>query len=173
MNIELRRTNIYKTSIDGAIYIDNAFVCHTAENVMTSLPAGEYLIGMVKCKQYKRNMPVILTGWSDERFESEEGRVKREELKGKSAQMASQNTMPCCSLCQKIKNVNHNTRMPQVCPMLKPGNGVHKREDGSIILGTRIVSGCLSHPRAAFENFYNRIRKKLERERKVVLRIKN
>ncbi len=151
MNIELRRTNIYKTSIDGAIYIDNEFVCHTAENVMTALPSGEYPIGLVKCKQYKRNMPVILTDMSH----------------GQRA-MSLQ-----CSLCKDIKEVNYNTRMPQVCPMLKPGNGVHKREDGSIILGTRIVSGCFSHPREAFGSFYNRIRKKLERGRKVVLKIKD
>lgn len=144
MDIELRRTHIYKTSIDGAVYIDNAFVCHTEENVMTSLPPGEYLIGLVRCKQYRRNMPVILTA------------------------MGLQ-----CSLCKEMQDVNHNTRMPHVCPMLKPGNGVHKREDGSIILGTRIASGCLSHPQTAFDNFYNRIRKKLERGRKVVLRIKN
>ena len=151
MNIELRRTHIHKTGMDGAIYIDNEFVCHTAENVMTALPSGEYPIGLVKCKQYKRNMPVILTDMSH----------------GQRA-MSLQ-----CSLCKDIKEVNYNTRMPHVCPMLKPGIGVHKREDGSVILGTRIVSGCLSHPREAFGSFYNRIRKKLERGRKVVLKIKD
>lgn len=157
MDIELRRTKIYKTSIDGAIYIDNAFVCHTEENVMTSLPPGEYSIVRHHCKQYGRFMPIIET-------------LSNSPLKGENLIARCER---CISSPFKGERGGHNTRMPHVCPMLKPGNGVHKREDGSIILGTRIVSGCLSHPQTAFDNFYNRIRKKLERGRKVVLRIKN
>ena len=47
--------------------------------------------------------------------------------------------------------------------MLKPGNGVYKRTDGSIILGTYLAPGCLTHPKEAFADFYDQIRKLIER----------
>lgn len=59
MKIELRRIRIQGESIDGAIYIDGIRLCETAENVSTLLPAGNYPVRLVKCKQYKRKMPVM------------------------------------------------------------------------------------------------------------------
>ena len=55
--------------------------------------------------------------------------------------------------------------------MLKPGNGVYNRTDGSIIVGEYIAPGCLKHPKTAFDNLYDRIRKNIERGNKVTLTI--
>jgi hypothetical protein len=55
--------------------------------------------------------------------------------------------------------------------MLKPGNGVHKREDGSIILGTLIVPGCLKHPMKAYKPLAERIRKSVKRKTVIILNI--
>ena len=59
--------------------------------------------------------------------------------------------------------------MPCYCPMLKPGNGLHHREDGSIILGTQVIPGCLSHPLQAFEPLAERIRKAIKRNKVITL----
>lgn len=53
--------------------------------------------------------------------------------------------------------------------MLKPGNGVYKREDGSIIVDEYIAPGCLKHPKEAFDTIYDRIRKNVERGNEVTL----
>ena len=60
----------------------------------------------------------------------------------------------------------------RVCPMLKPGNGVYHREDGSIIVGEFLVPGCLKHSKTAFDNLYDRIRKNIERGNEVTLTIR-
>ena len=59
-----------------------------------------------------------------------------------------------------------------VCPMLKPGNGVYHREDGSIIVGEYLVPGCLKHSRFTFDNLYDRIRKNIQRGKEVTLTIR-
>ena len=59
----------------------------------------------------------------------------------------------------------------RVCPMLKPGNGVYHRKDGSILVGEYLVPGCLKHSRFTFDNLYDRIRKNLERGKEVTLTI--
>ena len=59
--------------------------------------------------------------------------------------------------------------MPCHCPMIKPGNGVHHRDDGSIILGTQIIPGCLSHPLQAFDPLAERIRKAIARGKEIKL----
>ena len=59
-----------------------------------------------------------------------------------------------------------------VCPMLKPGNGVYHREDGSIIVGEYLVPGCLKLSKTAFDNLYDRIRKNLQRGKEVTLTIR-
>ena len=60
----------------------------------------------------------------------------------------------------------------RVCPMLKPGNGVYHRKDGSILVGEYLVPGCLKHSRFTFDNLYDRIRKNLQRGNEVTLTIR-
>ena len=60
----------------------------------------------------------------------------------------------------------------RICPMLKPGNGVYHREDGSIFVGEYLVPGCLKHSRFTFDNLYDRIRKNLQRGKEVTLTIR-
>lgn len=72
-----------------------------------------------------------------------------------------------CESCAKLEFVCNNTTLPVYCPQIKPGNGVFKRLDGSIIVGKYIVPGCLSHPKRAFDALYVRIRKNIERDNSV------
>ena len=60
----------------------------------------------------------------------------------------------------------------RVCPMLKYGNGVYNRKDGSILVGEYLVPGCLKHSRFTFDNLYDRIRKNIERGKEVTLTIR-
>ncbi len=77
--------------------------------------------------------------------------------------------MPClnpsapCNLCPKLKFVCMNSTLPCYCPMLKPGNGVHNRLDGSILVGQYNCLNSLIHPRTTFDPLYERIRKSLSR----------
>lgn len=82
------------------------------------------------------------------------------------------NPNPPCSKCPPLEYCGNNSTLPCYCPMLKPGNGVHNRLDGSIILGTRIVPGCLKHPKQAFDAVYGRIRKSIQRGNQVTVTIK-
>jgi len=135
MKIELKRTLIAGGAIDGILRIDSRYFCDTAEHCPTALPVGRYRIVRHFCKQYKRYMPLIVSypyGHS----------------------LASR-----CEHCKPLETISYNTLLPEYCPMLKPGNGINDRADGSIILGTQIVPGCLGHPSQAFELLAERIRK--------------
>lgn len=138
MNIELRRIRHRPETIDGHIYIDGAKVCDSAENNKLALAPGTYPITLVKCHQHARKMPVI-------------------QVQGCSL----------CHECKKLPYVGNNSTMPMICPMLKPGNGVYNRTDGSIIVGKYIAPGCLSHPLESFHSLYERIRKNIERGNEV------
>lgn len=76
-----------------------------------------------------------------------------------------------CTKCKRPEYVGINTTISQFCPMLKPGNGVHNRLDGSILVGDCEVPGCILHPRTTFDALYQRIRKNIERGNQVILRI--
>ena len=61
MDILIKRN--YRTTevIDGQLFIDGSFcLCDTSENATTALPAGQYRVSIIKCKQHARKMPVIL-----------------------------------------------------------------------------------------------------------------
>ncbi|MBR2069941.1 MAG: hypothetical protein IJ981_00790 [Clostridia bacterium] len=139
MNINLKRLNQTGDAIDGTLHINDQQLCDTVENAHTALPEGQYTIVRHFCKQYNRYMPVI--------------------------------GEPCCAQCPQLQDedMSLNTTMPCVCPMLKPGNGVHHRTDGSIILGTHIIPGCLSHPNDAFTPLAERIRKAVKRNTVITL----
>lgn len=135
MKIELKRTFIAGGAIDGTLRIDSRYFCDTVEHDPTALPVGHYRIVRHFCKQYKRYMPLIVSD------------PYRQSLSSR------------CEHCTPLETISYNTLLPGYCPMLKPGNGVNGRTDGSIILGTQIVPGCLGHPSQAFELLAERIRK--------------
>ena len=74
-----------------------------------------------------------------------------------------------CSQCPKLKLVCSNSTLPCWCPQIKPGNGVHNRLDGSIIVGVYNCPGCIIKPRDIFDALYERIRKSISRGNQVKL----
>ena len=148
MKIEIKRTEARAEAISGTLTINGQFICHTVENRLTALPAGQYRIIRHYCKQYNRFMPLV----------------------GHPELVSGSKT---CEQCQQLEEeeVSLNTTLPSYCPMLKPGNGVQGRTDGSILLGTLIVPGCLKHPLAAFDPLAERIRKAIARNTTITLTI--
>lgn len=152
MNIELRRYRIRPETIDGQIWIDGQKVCDCAEHGTHHLHADTYKILLCKCKQHGRKMPLVTHGAF---FDPDTG----------------ENTL--CGLCKKLPYVGNNTSMPNDCSMICPGNGVYNRTDGAILVGKYLAPGCLSHPKSAFDNLYDRIRKNAERGNEITLTIIN
>lgn len=150
MNIEIRRYRHKGEAIDGELYADGQKLCQTAENATTALPSGRYRIVRTFCKQYNRFVPKILLPHETE-----------ESLKH------------LCLTCDKVKGVTNNTTLPLVCHQLKMGNGIHKREDGSIIMGSFICPRCLKYTREPYENLSERIRKMDGRGTVITLTILN
>ena len=81
------------------------------------------------------------------------------------------NPAPPCDLCPKLSFVCMNSTLPCYCPMLKPGNGVHNRLDGCIVLGVYNCVGSIIRPKSIFDALYERIRKSLSRGNVVTLTI--
>lgn len=146
MNIVITRTPIRGEYTEGHLTIDGIHVCDTLENTHSRVPAGEYPIHLKKCKQYSRKMLCLVN--------HEPGTVNHES---------------CCRQCPKLRYVYNNTTLPCYCPMLKPGNGVHNRLDGSILVGRYNGLGCLVHPKEVFDPLYERIRKSISRGNQVKL----
>lgn len=150
MNIELRRIRHRPDTIDGQIWIEGQKVCDCAENAHHCLPPGTYQVQVFKCQFHARKMPCIVI---------------------------SEKYQPPCVICTKTGCVGINSAPHRggdgggllFCPMLKPGNGVYNRTDGSIIVGKHLAPGCLSHPLEAFHSLYERIRKNIERGNPVQL----
>ena len=145
MDILIKRN--YRTTevIDGQLFIDGSFrLCDTSENATTALPAGQYRVSIIKCKQHARKMPVILL---------------------------HKDVVPSCDKCYSLDFVNNNTKMPVFCPQICMGNGVNNRTDGAIVVGKRIAPGCLKHSKETFTTIYERIRKSAERGHDLTLTI--
>lgn len=88
-----------------------------------------------------------------------------------SRKMLLLNPKAPCLNCPKLKLVSTNSTLPCWCPMIKTGNGVHNRLDGSILVGQRNCLGSIIHPKAHFDALYERIRKSLSRGHEVKLSI--
>ena len=63
--------------------------------------------------------------------------------------------------------------MPRFCPMLKPGNGIHNRRDGSILIGRRRCMGLLINTRKVFDALYARLRMTCKRNNEIIINIIN
>lgn len=144
MKIVIKRYRKKATTIDGHVFINGSRICDCAENAINSLPIGQYAITIIKCMQHARKMPIVLL---------------------------HKDIAPNCHHCEALECVNNNTCMPCYCAMLKAGNGVYHRTDGSIIVGRYLAPGCLSHPKDAFDCIYDRIRKNVERGNEVTLEV--
>lgn len=144
MNIVITRIFTKGEYTHGKLTIDGTRVCDTLENSLSMTPSGEYEISLIKCKQYSRKMPCL-------------------------------NPQSPCDLCKKSKNSQPsslNFTLPCYCPQIKPGNGIHNRLDGSILVGKYNCLGSLIHPKDAFDSLYERIRKSIYRGNQVKLTIK-
>ena len=127
----------------GSLAIDGKKICSTLENANALVPAGNYTLTLTKCKQYSRKMICL-------------------------------NPEAPCTLCKKSlfsQPSSLNFVLPCYCPMLKPGNGIHSRLDGSILVGKYHCVNCLLHPKTTFDPLYERIRKSISRGNQVVLSI--
>ena len=140
MIISLTRDYTKGEYTHGHLTIDGVRICSTLENSNAQVPPGEYVITLLKCKQYARKMPCL-------------------------------NPAPPCDLCPKLSFVCMNSTLPCYCPMLKPGNGVHNRLDGCIVLGVYNCVGSIIRPKSIFDALYERIRKSLSRGHEVKLSI--
>ena len=149
MTIHIKRNLVKGEVTEGKLYIDDIFICDTLENTHSCLTAGSYPISIMKCKQYRRNV-ICVESYVDETPHTAK-----------------------CHKCKLKEMVFGNTVMPQFCGQIKVGNGVYGRRDGSIIVGTRALFGCIISPRSAFDLLYERIRKNIERGKCVSLEIKN
>ena len=149
MHILITRHRYKPATIDGQLSIDGIHICDCAENAHTALPSGTYQIAIVPCRQYARKMPILSPVINNQ-----------------------SSVISICSSCPRKPHIGINTKLPRVCPMLKPGNGVYNRTDGSIIVGEFLVPGCLKHSRFTFDNLYDRIRKNLQRGKEVTLTIR-
>lgn len=138
MIISLTRDYTKGEYTHGHLTIDGVRICSTLENSNAQVPAGEYVITLLKCKQYSRKMICL-------------------------------NASAPCLQCPKLRLVCTNTTMPCYCPMIKPGNGIHNRLDGSILVGKFNCLNSLIHPKTVFDALYERIRKSIGRGKKVTL----
>ena len=155
MNITLQRISVKGEITEGHLRIDGLTICDTLENTYSCLAPGDYRVHNIKCRQYARQMPILIPNPS-------------------SLIPNSSSLIPnSCSSCPRKHYVNHNTVMPCFCPMIKPGNGIHSRHDGSILIGHRQCQGLLIHPRKVFASLYARLRMTIQRGNEVTLKIIN
>lgn len=154
MNITLQRISINGEITEGQLLIDGLTICDTLENTYSCLAPGDYRVHLDKCRQYARKM-ILLSSSPDDAM-----------LAG------SQYPSPSlCSACKHRTFVSINTVMPRFCPMFKPGNGIHGRHDGSILVGHRQCHGLLIHSREVFDSLYARLRMAIQRGNEVTLHI--
>ena len=142
LTIIIQRERTRGEYIHGRLMIEGMRVCDTLENANALVPAGEYVITLLKCKQYSRKMPCL-------------------------------NPNAPCDLCPKLKFVCMNSTLSCYCPQIKPGNGVHNRMDGSILVGQYNCLNSLIHPKTTFDPLYERIRKAISRGTVVTLTVKD
>lgn len=151
MHITIKRIRKKGDAIDGHLFIDGQKICDTAENDKSAIKVGTYPVSIIKCKQHARKMPVIMV----------DGLGMKDEGNSLNPKLSTLHLQ--CKHCAELECVNNNSKMPTICHQIKAGNGVYHREDGTILVGTYLAPGCLKHPKATFENIYDRIRKSIER----------
>ena len=150
LNLVLTRIRTRGEYTHGHLTINGIRVCDTLENANAQVPAGKYVITLVKCKHHGRKMPCLNLS----NLEPETWNLKQR-----------------CAECKRLPFVCNNTTLPCRCPMIKPGNGIHSRLDGSILVGKYNCVNCLLHPKSTFDPLYERIRKSIPRGKHVLLSV--
>lgn len=170
MNIVINRTKIKGDYTHGHLSIDGLRICDTLENTNGLAPAGVYPITLIKCKHHSRKMPVLNPAIKRKESQAGLSYPEREQARPQV------NPNAPCDRCPKSLNPNPsslNHTLPCWCPMLKPGNGICGRLDGSILVGQFNCLGSLIHPKTTFDSLYERIRKTLSRGHQCILTIIN
>ena len=168
MIIMLKRTFTRGEYTHGHLSIDGLRICDTLENSKGLVPAGDYPIHLIKCKHHARKMPVLKAASKRAESQASLSYPEREQARPQV------NPNAPCDRCPRSLNPNPsslNFTLPCYCPILKPGNGVHNRLDGSILVGKYNCLNSLIHPKAAFDSLYERIRKSMSRGHEVKLSI--
>ena len=169
MNIVITRTRTKGEYTEGQLSIDGLRICSTLENAHALVPSGTYPLTLIKCKQYSRKMPCL----TDSLKSSKSLNSSKGENPSNLSNPQTPQTSQTCVNCPKLPFVCTNSTLPCWCPMIKPGNGIHNRLDGSILVGQYNCLGSLIHPKTTFDPLYERIRKSLSRGNEVLLIIKD
>ena len=150
LQINLSRYSKQGETAEGQLYIEGCKICDTLEHTEACLPSGEYLVTLAYCKHFKRKMPLI--GPTD---------------------LGKRGLRDCNHCCwDHPQFFLNNSRLPRFCPMIRPGNGVHNQQDGRLLVGERLVTGCITHPRASFDQLVNRIKEQCRQKMPVMLTIR-
>lgn len=175
--ITIFRTVIGPDATDGILQIGGQNVCSCSEHTATRLSAGTYAVLIHRCHQYQRKMPIIVPldqshplsePSTDQPCESSS--VHSCESSG--VRSSASPYQPACASCPSLPFVSLNSRLPHRCPMIKPGNGVHNRIDGSIIVGERLIPGVLIQPAPIFARLVERLVKAHSRGKTILLTIR-
>lgn len=161
LEIKIIRTRVKRLTTDGYLTIGGQRICETAENTRYCLPAGSYHIQFDVCNQYGKKMPRIV---SIDNCLSSIGTITTIDNR-----LSTIDIHPRCSNCLRKKIGSQHGNLPCFCPMIKVGNGVFNRTDGSIIVGEYLQPGILLHSGNAFEKLYQRIKKATQRETEICL----
>lgn len=141
MKMTIIRQTMKGEITEGTLQINRLEVCQTLEHTQTRLPAGCYPVTLHRCKYYEYHIIQI----------------------GSRA--------PRCARCPEREDITTHTCLPRRCPMIKRGNGIHGRKDGSILVGTWACTGLLIHTKEAFGSLSDRVRKCISRGQTVTLEI--
>lgn len=170
MKITLYRRIIKGEYAEGVMSVGGKEVCDTLENAYTCLPKGEYRLELKKCKHYEHRMVLVGKEQLKEEPKAQPDEGAETQQEGTTASITAKNDRRC-RICPRLDNVNQNTVLQKYCPMIKQGNGVHNRHDGSILVGKRGALGLLINTEDAYEALFERLRKTVKRGAGVTLEI--
>lgn len=166
MKITIERKRVCGWAIEGTLTIDGKRICDTAECKDGAVPEGEYTVRLQYMRPYQKRMMVLWPKRPDGIYPND-GRLPIYDLKSGRWQCR----LPDWQLPREYE-AGINTLMPFCVPMLKPGNGVNGRTDGSIIVGRAIGIGGMLHPVGTYQRLYDRIRQAIHRRKEVIVEIK-
>lgn len=78
-----------------------------------------------------------------------------------------------CKKCSDVENFTPSSVLPRRCPMLRNGNGAYGCTDGSILLGTRVVTGCVKNSLQSFNRVLELIKREQRDNKKISLIIED